>query len=363
MPSLALPRVAKSGKKVRLLCCAALRRLSCYFSRVYLRRAQNAPQRTPVARRRRRSRFGPLRGGILIVVSGLFGESSPTVSESRAVVLLPPFSSAMDMYALAGLRGDGATSSAAAKAPAPAAASAKAESSSGSSSGSGKAAPSPWSQAGMGLAASAKLLPPKVKKAAQAKPKSTAPAAAPSSAATSLSASIINSGSGSGGSSALLGTNAWYNNIKDAYDPAHPNDFDEWQRETQAAQKAKELEEALAAKQAEASKKLEALQAASPTMQPAATPLAAPPSLASLPPPPAAAAAAAACIVGGHGRRCPAARAWPRPRNGPARVDGRGEREAAAPCGRGQRHLAACIADHSARLSAAAASVSARRPA
>ena len=206
----------------------------------------------------------------------------------------------MDMYALAGLRSGNDSGTPSAAAPSASGGSGSSSSSSSARGSAAKSAASQWSH-GLSLAANAKLLPPKVKKAvnagAAAKPRPAAPA--PSTASTSLSASIIGGGlGGSGSSSALLGTNAWYTDIKDPYDPAHPNDYDEWLRETQAAEKARALEDALAAKQAEANRKLSSLASAlsdaslppppgvSPTMPPTCAPLAPSSNMPLLPPPP-----------------------------------------------------------------------------
>ena len=45
--------------------------------------------------------------------------------------------------------------------------------------------------------------------------------------------------------SPLVGTNGWFKDVKNLYDPAHPNDYDDMQREVEAARKAQELEAAL----------------------------------------------------------------------------------------------------------------------
>eukprot|EP00316_Scyphosphaera_apsteinii_P023958 CAMPEP_0119307650 /NCGR_PEP_ID=MMETSP1333-20130426/8086_1 /TAXON_ID=418940 /ORGANISM="Scyphosphaera apsteinii, Strain RCC1455" /LENGTH=342 /DNA_ID=CAMNT_0007311241 /DNA_START=252 /DNA_END=1280 /DNA_ORIENTATION=- len=61
--------------------------------------------------------------------------------------------------------------------------------------------------------------------------------------------------------SAMTAT-TWYKDIKTPYDPAHPNDYDEWVKEVEAGRKAKKLEEALQRKQDEASKAFSSLSSA-----------------------------------------------------------------------------------------------------
>ena len=58
-----------------------------------------------------------------------------------------------------------------------------------------------------------------------------------------------------------LGAFSWSKDIANVYNPAQPNDFDEWRLEREAAKKAAELESALQAKHAEASRKLSSLTA------------------------------------------------------------------------------------------------------
>ena len=122
-------------------------------------------------------------------------------------------------------------------------------------------------------AAALKMAPPKLAKKA-AKPSG-------GKALPTLSTATMPTSSGP---SVLLGTNGWFKDIKNPYDPAHPNDYDEWYKETEGKKKAKELEEALAQKQAETSRKLASLAGAPPPPPP-------PPPTASsgsalLPPPP-----------------------------------------------------------------------------
>ena len=89
---------------------------------------------------------------------------------------------------------------------------------------------------------------------------------------------------------------SWFQEIKNLYDPANPNDYHAWQREKDAAQKAKELEAALIAKQAEASRKLSSLTAGAESGK---TPPLAP---APAPPPPPAFAVPPPAVGRGRGR-------------------------------------------------------------
>ena len=186
----------------------------------------------------------------------------------------------MDMYALAGLGPKaGCGGAPAPTAPTPAA----------SASEKPMAPPPSWST---GASAATRMLPPKVTKKAAAAPAKSRPAAAAAPTAASVAAAAA---IGGGGPSVLLGTNQWFQDIKNPYDPAHPNDYDEWAREKEAARKASELEAALQQKQAEASRKLSSLTAAAanPEAVPSGKPAAgsggaglAPPSLPPPPPPP-----------------------------------------------------------------------------
>jgi len=54
----------------------------------------------------------------------------------------------------------------------------------------------------------------------------------------------------------------WYKDIKQPYDPAHPNDYDEWVKEVETIRKQRELEAALQRKQEEASRAFSSLASA-----------------------------------------------------------------------------------------------------
>ena len=186
----------------------------------------------------------------------------------------------MDMYALAGLGPGGKDS---ASAPAAnnknASSSSKPKSSSSATSSSTTSSGSGWGPPANTPApagGATRFVPPNLsaaKKAAAAKSK---PIIQPHHIAA------IATGGGA------VGTNAWFKDVKNLYDPAHPNDYDEWMREVEAGKKAKELEAALAAKQAEASRKLASLTAGVDAAAAAAAsaPAMAPPSAAMVPPPP-----------------------------------------------------------------------------
>lgn len=125
--------------------------------------------------------------------------------------------------------------------------------------------------------AALKLAPPHLNKR---------PTAAPSKVAAKAAHAVAKPGlSFSGGPSALLGTTGWFKDITKLYEPTHPNDFDEWHRETEAKHKAKELEAALQKKQAETSRKLASL-AGGPAIKGPPPPPPPPPSFAAPPPPP-----------------------------------------------------------------------------
>ena len=187
------------------------------------------------------------------------------------------------MYALAGLAPAPQSGEVPAAASGAAPAGADARGGGAAESSTSKALPRP---AGSVTSAALKLAPPHLnKRPAPAHPPSKLPSKVTAiGAATSAMLS-------SGGPSALLGTNGWFKDIKHVYDPSHPNDFDEWQRETEAKRKAKELEAALQQKQAETSRKLASLSAPPPPTPPASTSAPPPPPPASmgatpLPPPP-----------------------------------------------------------------------------
>ena len=135
------------------------------------------------------------------------------------------------------------------------------------------------------------FVPPNLKKRAPpTKPKSGA--APPLPAMTAIA---------TGGPSTLVGTNSWFKDIKNLYDPAQPNDYEQWVREVEGVRKAKQLEAALQAKQAEASRKLSSLTAAADSTAGAA--LVPAPQLGDLPPPSAPGSAAPLPSAGrGRGR-------------------------------------------------------------
>ncbi|KAL1504251.1 hypothetical protein AB1Y20_010660 [Prymnesium parvum] len=65
-----------------------------------------------------------------------------------------------------------------------------------------------------------------------------------------------------GGGKEPVGATGWYKDIKQHYDPAVPNEFEDWLKEENARKKQRELERALQLKQEKASKALSSLAAA-----------------------------------------------------------------------------------------------------
>jgi splicing factor 45 len=174
-----------------------------------------------------------------------------------------PLPCVMDLYSLAGLDKDGSVKKVTAPPPAPSAT---------ASDGAESISPQPTGGASWSSGIPTRMLPPKVaKKPVAAKPKPVA---------TIMTTAVPPMA----GPSALLGTNVWFKDIKAPYDPAHPNNYDEWARKKATAQKAKELQATLQAKEAEASRKLSSLTATAGAAS--ASPVASPSFPAASPPPP-----------------------------------------------------------------------------
>ena len=93
----------------------------------------------------------------------------------------------------------------------------------------------PWSATS---AAAMRIVPPSVKRTAAgaAKPKVPSQATTSASAAKPATSAVPSQASGSG---------QWFKDIKTPYDPAHPNDYDEWVREQEIKAKQRRLDQVL----------------------------------------------------------------------------------------------------------------------
>ena len=93
----------------------------------------------------------------------------------------------------------------------------------------------PWSATS---AAAMRIVPPSVKRTAAgaAKPKVPSQATTSASAAKPATSAVPSQASGSG---------QWFKDIKTPYDPAHPNDYDEWVREQEIKAKQRRLDQDL----------------------------------------------------------------------------------------------------------------------
>ena len=141
--------------------------------------------------------------------------------------------------------------------------------------------------------------PPKVPPKPASGPRSSDTASGSGSADASFRAVAVGGGKEPGGST------GWYKDIKVPYDPAMPNEYDDWVREEQTKRKQRELEKALERKKELTSRALSSLTSTpgadeeEPKKQRVAPAGPPPPPPPPLPPPPAASAAMGSHTAGG----------------------------------------------------------------